>query len=164
MAKTDLTAEYLREIFDYNPQTGDLHWRIRPAHRVQIGDKAGYSTNNDHVRVTVLSSLYLAHRLIWVYVYGDWPKQQIDHINGVRTDNRISNLREASPSENSENLHKCRSHNQCGFLGVYERYGRWQARIRTNGITKSLGVFDTAELAHEAYLVAKREDHIFGTI
>jgi len=95
----------------------------------------------------------------WVF-----PEGQIDHINGVRDDNRLSNLRAVSKTENMWNQRKAHPANKLGVMGVRREYNMFQARISINGKTIWLGSFNTAELAHEAYLKAKRELHTTCTI
>lgn len=107
----------------------------------------------------------LAHRLAWLYVYGEWPQHGLDHINGVRLDNRISNLRDVPQTINLENQRKAKGLTKSGFLGVERtRGGKWAARIVANGKRYGLGVFATPEAAHSAYVTAKRKLHEGCTI
>jgi hypothetical protein len=100
---------------------------------------------------------YSAHRLAWLYVYGEWPSDQIDHINRNRSDNRIANLRIATPTQNQANRSVCKR-NTTGFKGVTvdPRTGRFRAKIRVNGKRTHIGVFDSAEEAGAAYVAASR--------
>lgn len=169
MNKTSLlTAERLREVLAYNPGTGVLTRLVRTANNIQIGDAAGYIRPDGYSYVRVDTHQYLAHRLIWLHVHGRWPTDQIDHINGCHDDNRLCNLREASPGENNQNVRQPRVDNKSGFIGAKRHKRRknkiWQAVIGVNGKRHSLGYFSTAELAHAAYLKAKRELHSHGTI
>ena len=105
------------------------------------------------------------HRLAFLYQTGQWPARQVDHINGVRDDNRWSNLRESTNAQNSQNERRARSSNTVGFLGVSRhRSGRFRARIVVDGKERSLGLHDTPQIAHSAYLSAKRDIHPFSTI
>jgi hypothetical protein len=103
--------------------------------------------------------MYLAHRLAWFYVHGNWPTKLIDHINGNKTDNRIANLRDVEGSLNNLNCHTPRRHNaESPYIGVVKpkRYKRWLAKITLHGKRVRLGCFDTAEEAQAAYLEAKK--------
>lgn len=159
-----LTAERLREILDYDPNTGIFTRRVRTSNCVQIGDVAGGLCHN-YLSVSVDGRRYLAHRLAWLYMYGELdPNLEIDHINGTPTDNRITNLRQVSSRTNKENRHCRRPDTKSGFLGVYPNGNHWQAKIVVKGCVKCLGTFVTPEEAHEAYLKAKRELHEGNTL
>lgn len=174
-----LTQQYLKECLNYDENTGIFTWRIdRPLshfknlhgqrifnNRVSI-NPVGSLDFYGYIVIRILGKLYGAHRLAWLYVYGYFPAEDTDHINGVRTDNRIENLREATRSENNQNIKKCKKNSETGFLGVRanKRDGTFVSRINTKGTHIHLGTFKTAELAHEAYLKAKRELHPFGTL
>jgi hypothetical protein len=118
---------------------------------------------NGYIRIGINNKLYVAHRLAWLYVHGEFPESEIDHINGDRADNRILNLRKATPAENSQNRARYCS-NSSGFMGVYfnKRHKKYCARINHLGKKKHLGLYDTAELAFEAYKEAKRVYHSFN--
>lgn len=162
--KTELTAERLREVLDYNPETGVFTWRVSNGKRAVAGQLAGGISRNGYVRISIDDARHYAHRLAWLYVHGVWPKGQIDHINGAKTDNRIANLREATNAQNGQNRRTARADSQSGLIGVYLHpiSGRWGAEIVRDGQKHSLGYFDTPEAAHAAYLAAKRELHEFG--
>ena len=108
----------------------------------------------------------MAHRLAWLYTHGKWPSKYIDHINGVKTDNRIANLREADNGENMQNQRRARRNSKTGLLGVRwnRASGNYVAVITVNRHVINVGSFKTAEEAHEAYLRAKAELHEFGVI
>ncbi len=154
----------LREQFDYAPETGLLTRRTRTSNRVKIGDVVGSLAAGGYLLGTFLGRRYYVHRLIWCWVNGDWPDKDIDHINGVRSDNRLSNLRAASRSENLQNRKSASARSSTGLLGVKRNRNRFQARISVNGRNISLGCFATAEMAHAAYVQAKREMHPFCTL
>lgn len=163
MAKHDLTAKRLRELLVYNEETGVFTWRIgRP--RARAGAIAGGFGCEGYWRISVDWRQQLAHRLAWLYVNGSWPEGDIDHRDGCRTNNAISNLRDVPRFVNLQNQRKARSDNKSGFLGVHAHQGRWRAKIRVNGKNCDLGCHDTPELAHEAYLAAKRVYHAGCTI
>ena len=159
-----ITQELLHELFALR-EDGELVWKVSTSNRVKIGDIAGSTSNSTgYRRIIVNRKQYRAHRLIWFMVHGKFPVNMIDHINGNKLDNRISNLREATHQENMQNKTKARSDNKSGFLGVHLHRKKFLARIHVNNRRKILGSFDTPEEAHEAYLAAKRELHDFYTI
>jgi hypothetical protein len=162
-----LTQEYLKSILSYDPETGVFVRKIKTTNSVKIGDMAGYITPYGYISISINRKRQQAHRLAWFYIYGEFPKYDIDHINGIRHDNRIENLRLATRSENMQNLKKAKSDNKStGLLGTFldKRDGRIYARIKINKNLIHLGCFETKEEAHEAYLTAKRECHEFGTL
>jgi hypothetical protein len=166
MAKTDLTAERLRQLVHYDTATGAFTRAIRSGQKVRVGDSAGHNTCRGYLAFSVDSHPFLAHRLAWLYVHGEWPAGQIDHINGVKTDNRLANLRVVTPMMNMQNWRKPPKRNKSGLLGVSsDKHGKkWRAQISANGKRVNLGVFDTPEEAHQAYLMAKRELHAGCTL
>ena len=159
-----LTAERLRQALGYCPETGVFRWRMSNGKRAVAGEVAGGISRNGYVRISIDDTKHYAHRLAWLYAHGVWPKGQIDHINGEKTDNRIENLREATNAQNGQNRRTARADSQSGMIGVYLHpiSGRWGAEIVKDGQKHSLGYFDTKEAAHAAYLSAKRELHEFG--
>jgi hypothetical protein len=162
----NIDSTYLREVLEYNPQTGIFIWKNRTSTCVKIGDIAGWIDFHGYHSIRLNKKIYRAHRLAWLYVYGKFPKMNIDHINGIKTDNRIENLREATTSENGQNKKKSMSNNKSGYLGVskIKNKDRWCAFIKVNGKNKNLGSFKTPELASIAYINAKRNLHLFNTM
>jgi hypothetical protein len=152
-----LTQERLRKLLSYDPGTGHF-WRYKAVGASDISKPAGERHSEGYVQVTVDCVRYHAHRLAWFYVHGHWPTAQIDHINGIRNDNRIANLREATNTENCRHGGLPR-HNTSGFKGAIKWRGRWAARIKVNKKVIHLGMFDTPEQAHEAYCKAAQEKH-----
>ncbi len=151
----DLTVERVRELLDYDPKTGVL---TRPtASRGRRAGVVGHVQPDGYRVVMVDRRKYAAHRLIWFYVHGVWPAEDLDHVNGERDDNRIANLRPATRAQNCQNRKINRS-NTSGFKGVSycSQTGRWRAQINR----RHLGRFDTAELAHVAYCAAAKK--LFG--
>ena len=140
----ELTAEYLRSILSYDPETGVFTWKVSTSRRV----KAGSPDGGGYLRISVQSRRYLAHRLAWFYVYGTWPEDQLDHINRNRSDNRIANLRDVSHKQNHQNAGK-RSDNTSGHPGVswHKRDSKWQAQIKHSYKRIHLGYFKTMEEA-----------------
>lgn len=164
MAKDNLSAESLRELLHYNSETG-LFTRVRKTGRKgKVGAVVGWKDKDGYIQVDVLCRHYRAHRLAWLYVTGDWPRDDIDHINGVRSDNRWINLRTVTRIVNMQNVRMARKDSSTGLIGV-EKNGRgYSARIKTATERLYLGYFDTPEEAHSAYLAAKRRLHEGCTI
>ena len=159
-----LTQEKLQSLLHYDPDTGVFTWKVA-RQRVKNGDVAGYKKSG-YVYISINGKHYRAHRLAFLYVHGEFPKEHTDHINGVRNDNRIANLREATNSQNMQNLLVANSNNKTGLLGasVDKATGKFQAQIKLNGKNKFLGRFNTALEAHHAYVQEKRRVHDFCTI
>lgn len=160
-----LTAARLREVIHYDGTTGIFTWRVNKCNSSLAGQQTGSQTRHGYVVMTIDGNSYRGHRLAWLYVKGQWPKDQVDHINGVRDDNRWSNLREASHLQNGGNR-KIQRNNTSGFKGVRrcslstERTQRpWEAAIWFNGKRMYLGRFRTAEGAHAAYCAAAEKFH-----
>ena len=164
--RDQLTHERLLEVLHYDPDTGVFTWKVAVGSKIKAGKTAGSLTSNGYICIGIDCTHYQVHRLAWFYVKQAWPNNQIDHINGVRGDNRLVNLRDVNNSENAQNTRNPRSSNNSGFLGVniFKRDKTFQAQITVNGKKKHLGYFTTATVAHEAYLTAKRELHPFCTI
>jgi hypothetical protein len=133
--------------------------------QVKVGDIAG-NIDNGRVKIWIDNKRYYAHRLAFLYVYGEFPCDKIDHFNGNPTDNSIKNLRNADNQLNNENLVKAYKNNLTGLLGVgfNKRKKRFIARIMVNRKSIFLGYFDCAENAHKAYVEAKRKYHPGCTI
>ena len=158
MAKNDLTAERLRELLHYDPQTGDFTWHVE-RYKVRRGDIAGYKNTSGYLVIGVDRFLYRAHRLAWLYMTGTWPANDIDHKDGTKLNNAFDNLRDVTKSMNSQNTHKANNDSLCGLLGVGKQGPSWRAQIRVDGKNIRLGHFKTPELAHQAYLQVKRVLH-----
>ena len=168
----ELTAEIVRELLDYNPDTGDLFWKERPlkyfkkevyARRwnTRYAGKEAFTTEikdyrSKHGRISrkegaIFDKNYCAHRIIWLHYYGCWPKDQIDHINHDPTDNRIINLREVSGSENNRNR-TLQTNSTTGYTGVvwHKTNNKYIAHIQVNNKHIHLGSYDNLEEAIEA--------------
>jgi hypothetical protein len=158
-----ITIEQLRTELRYDPVSG-LFTRLVKFKNVRVVDIAGSVQDNGYVRVMVRRELYAAHRLAWFYMTGAWPAVQIDHMNGVRTDNRWSNLREATSSMNKENQRRARRDNKTGWLGVDLDGDKYRAQIQVKGRKIFLGHFGTPDEAHQAYVKAKRLVHQGNTL
>ena len=164
MSKPILTQSRLRELFDYNPETGVFTRRISKGSRAWAGKTSGNVSTSGDVQLFIDGKLRAAHRMAWLYVYGILPTHCIDHINGSRADNRIVNLRDVTFAENCQNKRASRSDSTTGLIGVSPHGSSWRARIQIGSTRKNLGTFATAHLAYAAYLTAKRQLHTTCTI
>lgn len=172
-----LTQKYLKECLSYNKETGIFTRIKRPLYHFDClnncnkfnkkmsGKIVGTNNGDGYLTVMINGKNYRLHRLAWLYVYGVFP-EQVDHINGVRHDNRINNLRDATNKQNMQNQKKARKDNNCGLIGVSfnKRVGKFYSRIKKDGVTYFLGSFDTKEDANKRYLEKKREIHEFNTL
>jgi hypothetical protein len=156
MAKSTipLTLERLKEVLDYNPETGIFTWKHRPAGRATwntryAGKVAGCIDCYGYVKIAIDDVAYRGHRLAWFYMTGAWPLIEADHENLNKADNRFSNLREATKSQNATNRTK-RSDNTSGFKGVsyQKQIKKWVAQATLDGTHYHFGCFDTPEEAH----------------
>lgn len=153
----ELTQARLKSVVDYDPQTGVFTWRKTPKGPA-CGRKAGAINSDGYIQIKIDQRIYKAHRLVWLYVHGRWPDDLLDHINLVRADNRLCNLREATKSQNRMNVPALR-HNRSGIKGVFPKDGKWIARIGVDGKSIELGRFDSAEQASSAYAEASKIYH-----
>lgn len=156
-----LTIEQLKGLLDYDKETGTFTWLVQPNGRVKVGTKAGRKGQKGYVQIMIRRVSYKAHRLAWFYVHGEWPKHQIDHINGVPDDNRIANLRDVVNEENAQNSVKAKRNNKLGVKGVHfkHRDKRYWVQISVNSRTKWVGSYATLEEAKAAYFEAKEKYH-----
>lgn len=151
MFRDDLSIDYVRDILDYLPATGEFRWRVSKGRRVRAGAVAG-SIDDGYVVIRIDGKKYRAHRLAWLLTYGEWPSGLIDHRNQLPADNRISNLRVATESENQANS-SART-NKTGLKGVRrDKHGSWRAKL----CGKELGSYRSPEDAHNAYMKAAVE-------
>jgi hypothetical protein len=154
MKTEQATPGELAAAFHYNPRTGVI--------TRTTGERRGRSVGHDSVRgyrtVTFRGKGYGAHRVAWALTHGEWPTHQIDHINGIRSDNRLVNLRDATPAANSQNKREAYRNSRTGSQGVtLMGYGAFLSRIFRNGKRVYIGVFDTQEEAAAAYRAKKLE-------
>ena len=158
-----LTQELLKERLEYDPETGVFTrvLRVRGKCKTYTREKAGSVNNSGYLIISVGNVAYRAHRLAWLYVYGEFPKKHLDHINRDRLDNRINNLREVTRAQNAWNT-GARLCNTSGYTGVswHNKARKWAANIRVHMRKKCLGYFDSPEAAHAAYVAAKEKLHI----
>ncbi|ULR87412.1 HNH endonuclease [Comamonas sp. B21-038] len=161
-----IDLDKLRAVIAYDPDTGHLTW-TRNAPAKVAGRQAGCLTNCGYRYVQVNKVGYYAHRLAFILMTGREPPEMVDHINLNRDDNRWSNLRLCSGSENQQNIQKARlSNKSSGVLGVYwsKTKKKWRSQIRIDGRIRHLGYFDSIDESHIAYVNAKREHHKFGVL
>jgi hypothetical protein len=169
----DLSQEYLKECLEYNPETGVFFWLYRPLkhfkserrqrifNSVYSGKPCGHLSEEGYLVIRFDGMLHKAHRLAWLYVYGELPKQWLDHINRNRSDNRICNLRLASPALNAQNA-STRKDNTSGIPGVswHKATGKWVVQISKQGKSTHVGLFPTiqeAKLAREQAELSRAE-------
>jgi hypothetical protein len=160
-----LTAERLREVLNYDSDTGAFTWKQSKGNQfTKAGMRAG-SVHHDGYRVARVDGKgYLEHRLAWLYINGAWPPGDLDHINRDRADSRIANLRESCDLLNGQNK-SVASNNKSGARGVHwcKTYNKWRAVIRVNWKLKHIGRFNTVEEARAAYLEAAAIHHPFNS-
>lgn len=156
----NISQEHIRNILSYNSDTG-IFYRKKTSNngRYKSGTIIGHKNIHGYMVIKILGKLRYAHRLAWLYIHGSFPSGQIDHINGVRNDNRIINLRVVNNLENHKNQKKY-SNNSSGITGVYwyERYRKWAAQITINGKVKYLGRFEEVDDAISARKAAEIEN------
>lgn len=155
----------LKDALSYDPETGVFVWRVISG-KARPGARAGSSHNAGYTEIRYRGVRVLAHRLAWWWAHGSLPANEIDHINGVRTDNRIANLRDVPRSINNENLKQARKNNGSGLLGVtkHANANGYKAAIQVKGKRIHIGCFKSAQEAHDAYLCAKRRLHQGNTL
>ena len=149
-----VSAATLRNMLDYDQNTGVFVWRKMLSHQNRTGTQAG-TRRNGYISISIGGRLYQAHRLAWLYVNGEFPATSLDHINCVKDDNRIANLRPATMSQNLANT-KAPVNNTSGVKGVYwdRRTNRWRAQISVDQRRRTLGRFETIGEAAQAYAAA----------
>lgn len=157
--KSTLTAELAHSRWEY--RDGHLYLKSQPWNRKisRVGLPSGWVNSTGYRHVSADGAEFLAHRVIWLMHYGYLPEKPIDHINGIRDDNRIENLRLASHAENSQSGHILRSPNKSGYRGVHRSCcgKKWVSQIRAFGAHYHLGTFETKEEAALAYNKASKK-------
>lgn len=160
MHRTDLTADTVRELLDYDPETGIFVWRDRPSVRGTwntryAGNVAGFAKKGGYVTIRINRKSYRAHRLAWLYMEESFPPSgtEIDHIDRNKSNNCWRNLRLATRAQNKAN-EPARSNSRTGLRGVVKRAGgKWSAHINSGGRSKNLGTFDCPVAAHITYFI-----------
>lgn len=162
----DDQSDLIKSVIRYEPSTGKFFWLKRTGGASKAGIEAfGTNDGRGYVRIGIFGHIYKAHRLAMFLSYGKFPDMEIDHINGNKSDNRLINLREVCRETNQQNCIYAYKNNSTGLLGVSQhKPGVWRARLCVEGKNKSLGLFSSPELAHEAYKTAKRSLHKGCTI
>jgi HNH endonuclease len=150
------SVEELREVFEYNPETGELRWKISPSNNVQIGDVAGSRVkglNTFYQLICVNNIHFRAHVLIWALHYGAWPEKDIDHKDHNGLNNKIENLRETTRSENQSNQRKTNTSSASTFKGVvwHTQVKKWCALIHLNYTHIHIGLFSNEHDAALSY-------------
>lgn len=163
--RNDLSAEHVRSVFDYDAESGVFAFKYQETARAQwngkcAGKSAGWRMTSGYIGISVGGRQCLAHRLAWLWMTGEWPALDIDHINGERDDNRWCNLREATRRQNIANSHPS-NRNSSGVKGVSwcKRRNKWRATIRRNDRYESLGYFIEKDDAAKAYAAASRDEY-----
>jgi hypothetical protein len=160
MATHLITQERLKALLHYDPDTGVFTRRVDVGRRHKAGSVCGNLLRNGYVRIGIGGHSYKAHRLAWLYVYGAWPQDQIDHLNHNKTDNRIDNLRDVTSAQNQQNR-RCVAKNTSGHLGVAwaTDMQRWLAGIKVGGKSYHLGYFENLADAVAARKAGERIYH-----
>lgn len=161
---SDLDQATLIKLMSYDPVTGLFKWKKR-RRGVSTSKALGTDNGYGYLRITVLGVSRYAHRLAWLYVYGEMPANEIDHINGIKSDNRICNLRPATPGQNKQNMRRAQSNSKSGYLGVswHKKAKKWQAHISVNRKHIYLGLHDDIDSAYASVLKAKETHHPFSS-
>ena len=166
VSRNDLSRDDAAAVLAYDADTGLFRWADVAGNGKKAGREVGTVCSTGHVLIRLGSTVRLAHRLAWLLYHGVMPAKCLDHLNGIRHDNRIANLREVTPAGNAQNLREAHRDNQTGLLGVsyWAAHAAFRADIWVTGKSIYLGSFVTAEDAHAAYLTAKRTLHSGCTI
>ena len=160
-----LTQSRLKEVLHYDPETGVFVWKVTRNNRVRMGNIAGVKHHSGYMQITVDKKLYRSHRLAFLYMYGSFPIEQIDHKDGDRANNKIDNLRECTDAQNKQNT-ATKPGSSSKFLGVSwnKNKNKWEANIHSNGKKNFLGYYTIEEEAYAAYCKAKSEMHQFNPV
>jgi hypothetical protein len=152
-----ITQQKLKDILHYDQDLGTFTWKVKYNKRMFAGDVAG-TLCKGYIKIYIDYVQYKAHQLAWLYIYGEMPKDSIDHINGNNADNRLCNLRLANKFENAANR-TIMKNNTSGFKGVTKSRNKWKAQLNFKNIKYNLGIFDTPQLASLAYEKKAKELH-----
>lgn len=155
-----ITQKRLKEVLNYDPETGIFTWKIKISKKIIVGTEPRSLNRYGYKRIRIDKRDYMAHRLAFLYMTGEFPKDQVDHINRIRTDNRFCNLRNASNAQNQWNKSKLRN-NSTGFKGIHfaNRERRFVAKVNVENKTICIGYFKELKCAVEAYENFVRKAH-----
>lgn len=159
--KEDISFDEANRLFAYDPDTGVLTRKV-PAGRfgqIKAGTVVGCKCSSGHLQVRVNGRLHLVHRICYTLISGKPPLQYVDHINGIKSDNRKANLRDVSKAENCQNLKGPMKSGSSGYLGVTRNGRNWKCSVSENGKQKYLGTFKSKEDAYQVFLQYKRSIH-----
>jgi hypothetical protein len=159
MTSSQIGADRLREILDYDKGTGLFTWRVKTSNRAVVGKVAGAVTKHGYIQIQIDGKIYLAHRLAWLHVHGEWPSHQVDHIDQVRGNNAISNLRPATATQNAYN--SAARPSRSGIKGVSwsKVSGKWVAHVIADKVHYHLGLFDCMNEAASVVAEARKRLH-----
>ena len=153
--RSGLTAEYLRNILDYDSETGVFKWKVRRSSHSRTNMIAGTLIVTGYIRISINGNIHPAHRLAWLYVTGQWPTYQIDHKDRNPGNNRFNNLREVNQAQ--QNYNKVTNRKTSLPRGVRKLQNcknKYDSRIKVGGYSIYIGIFNNPEEAHQAYLEA----------
>lgn len=158
MAKADLTAQRLRELLHYDPETGVFTWRKFRAWNAVKGQALTSLNKDGYLHANIFGVPTPLHRLAWLYVTGEWSEHDLDHKNLIKTDNRWVNIRPATKSQNNKNV-GLTVRNKSGYKGVSRCGTRWRAQCRVDGKNHAIGYFANPEDASLAYQKFASQNH-----
>ena len=148
----------LCELLDYCPNTGIFTWKVDRKRLAKAGTAAGTTNGKGYRQISVDGKIYLAHRLAWFYCFQEWPIYVIDHINGIKDDNRLDNLQDVSQNKNVSKAN--RSTGTSGYRNVRKICNRYQAAIKVNGKTIHIGMYESGQLAYDAVQKYKEDNNL----
>lgn len=158
--RAKLTADVLRQHLHYDPDTGEFTWLVDRGRKARAGGLAGCYGSEGYRSICLFGTSWQAHRLAWLYMSGEWPESQIDHINAVKDDNRFHNLRCADRSDNAKNRQTYKN-NKLGVKNVKKdaKSGMYVVRLQVNGVAKYIGCYHELELASLVAHAAREKYH-----
>lgn len=164
MSKQILTQQELKTLLSYDRLTGNFTWLVKIADKIKVGAVAGTTNGSGYRQIRIHNRIYLAHRLAWLYEFGEFPCELLDHVNRNRSDNRIENLRECNQSQNMQNAPK-QKRSTSGVRGVsfHSKSKKWRAEITISGSSKYLGLFANKADAIAARKAAEITYHLYAS-
>lgn len=154
-----IAADNIRLYLSYNADTGVFTWTKSPSNCVTAGNVAGVRRKDGYVKINFKNKAYLAHRLAWWYVHGEFPTDILDHIDRDKSNNKITNLRVSSKIKNAQNINVNNTRAVSGLAGAFKARTAWSSKLKIGDTLIRLGTFKTPEDAHKAYMKAKQELH-----